>query len=62
MPDDPRVECLRELIDQATALQQEATDLVIEITDQLQRSIWLHDDRGLAVVRPKPDRRRRRRD
>ena len=44
--EDPHTEHLRRLIDEAKALQREASALVIEITDQLQRSIWLHNDMG----------------
>jgi hypothetical protein len=34
------------LLAEATALQEAATKLIAEITDQLQRSIFIHDDRG----------------
>jgi hypothetical protein len=34
------------LLAEATALQEAATKLIAEITDQLQRSIFMHDDRG----------------
>jgi hypothetical protein len=60
MSEDPCLENLRQLIDEATALQQHATTLVAEITDQLQRSIWTHDDRRVAEDRRRADRRRRR--
>jgi hypothetical protein len=59
MPDDPRIQSLRQLIDEATALQEQATKLVVEITDQLQRSIWMHPDWGVAEDRP-PRRPRRK--
>jgi hypothetical protein len=52
---DPHTEHLRRLIDEAKALQREASALVIEITDQLQRSIWLHND----TVDDRPPRPRR---
>jgi len=41
---DPHTEHLRRLIEEAKSLQRAASALVIEITDQLQRSIWLHND------------------
>jgi hypothetical protein len=53
--DDPRIKRLRELVDQATALENAAGRLVVELTDQLQRSIFLHDNRPRL-----PDRRRKR--
>jgi len=57
--DDPRLKTLQDLRDQAVALRDSSQKLVAEITDQLQRSIFMHDDRGAAVLRPKPDRRRK---
>ncbi|HEX7794215.1 MAG TPA: hypothetical protein VF456_07695 [Vicinamibacterales bacterium] len=53
--EDPHTEHLRRLIDEAKALQREASALVIEITDRLQRSIWLHTD----TVDDRPPRPRR---
>ena len=58
MSEDPWIESLRQLIDDANELQQQATTLVVEITDQLQRSIWTHDDRRVADDRRHADRRR----
>jgi hypothetical protein len=60
MPDDPRIATLRRLIDEATALQEHAARLVAEITDQLQRSIWIHDDRADGQERPRRRERRKR--
>jgi hypothetical protein len=57
--DDPRLKTLQDLRDQAVAIRDSSQKLVAEITDQLQRSIFMHDDRGVAVLRPKPDRRRK---
>jgi hypothetical protein len=56
--EDSRLKTLRDLLNEAVALQEQSGRLVADITDQLQRSIFLHDDRGLAVLRPKADRRR----
>jgi hypothetical protein len=58
MPEDPWIDSLRQLIDEARALQQQATTLVAEITDQLQRSIWMHEDGPVAEDRRRGDRRR----
>jgi hypothetical protein len=44
--EDPNVRRIRQLLAEATALQEAATKLIAEITDQLQRSIFMHDDRG----------------
>jgi hypothetical protein len=44
--EDPNIRRIRQLLAEATALQEAATKLIAEITDQLQRSIFLHDDRG----------------
>jgi len=52
---DPHTEHLRRLIEEAQALQRAASALVIEITDRLQRSIWLHND----SVNDRPSRARR---
>jgi len=46
LDEDLRVRRIRELLAEATQLQETATKLIGEITDQLQRSIFLHDDRG----------------
>jgi hypothetical protein len=56
--EEARLKTLNDLLGQATQLQAETTKLVAEITDQLQRSIFTHDDRSGALFRPKPDRRR----
>jgi hypothetical protein len=60
--EDPRLTTLRDLLAQASELQEETTKLIEEITDQLQRSIFMHDEWGNAIVRAKPDRRRTPRD
>jgi hypothetical protein len=52
--EDPRIRQLRDLCDQAVKLKEAAEQLVAELTEQLQRSISTHDDRGGA-----PDRRRK---
>lgn len=44
--EDPNLRRIRQLLAEATALQEAATKLIAEITDQLQRSIFVHDDRG----------------
>jgi len=44
--EDLRVRRIRELLKEATDLQEAASKLIAEITDQLQRSIFMHDDRG----------------
>jgi len=53
--EDPHTEHLRRLIEEAKTLQREASALVIEITGQLQRSIWLHND----TADDRPSRARR---
>jgi hypothetical protein len=58
MSEDPWIDSLRQLIDEASALQQQARTLVAEITDQLERSISTHDDRRVAEDRRRDDRRR----
>jgi hypothetical protein len=58
--DDPNVRRIRQLLAEATALQEAATKLIAEITDQLQRSIFIHDDRGGARERGPQDLERRR--
>jgi hypothetical protein len=57
--DDPRVRRIKDLLQQATKLQDAATKLITEITDQIQRSIFIHDDRG-AGREHRWDRRERR--
>jgi hypothetical protein len=57
--EDPRVQRIRELLDEATKLQDAATDLIADITDQIQRSIFIHDDRG-GPNRPGQSERRRK--
>jgi len=59
--EDFRVQTLRELLKEATELKEATTKLIADLTDQLQRSIFLHDDRGLPAPRrrPNPDRRRK---
>jgi hypothetical protein len=52
--EDPRIRQLRDLCDQAVKLKEAAEQLVAELTEQLQRSISTHDDRGSL-----PDRRRK---
>jgi hypothetical protein len=59
--EDPNVRRIRQLLAEATALQQAATKLIAEITDQLQRSIFMHDDRGGPLQRGSQDLERRRR-
>lgn len=54
--DDPRIKQLRDLCDQALKLKEAAEQLVIELTDQLNRSFSVHDDRGVS---PFSNRRRR---
>jgi hypothetical protein len=64
VPDDAEemTKRLHNLIDQVNAIQQTATQLVVDLTDYLQRSIWLHTDtverRG---YRRGKDRRRKQR-
>jgi hypothetical protein len=55
--EDGRLKTLHDLLDEAVALQQQTSRLVAEITDQIQRSIFLHNDSGRAILRPKRDRR-----
>jgi hypothetical protein len=59
--EDLRIRRIRELLAEATELQETATKLIGEITDQLQRSIFIHDDRGVPHNREPahPDRRRK---
>jgi lipoate-protein ligase B len=52
--EDPRITQLRDLCDQAVKLKAVAEQLVTELTDQLQRSIWTHDERSVPR-----DRRRK---
>jgi hypothetical protein len=61
LEEDLRVQRIRELLAEATELQEAATKLIAEITDQLQRSIFMHDDRGERRERDsqQPDRRRK---
>jgi hypothetical protein len=49
---------LREMIQQASDIQQSATQLVVDLTDQLQRSILLHND--TSDDRPARSERRRK--
>jgi len=58
--DDPNVRRIRQLLAEATALQEAATKLIAEITDQLQRSIFMHDDRGSSRDRSSHELERRR--
>jgi hypothetical protein len=58
--EDFRVQTLRELLKQATELKESATKLIADLNDQLQRSIFLHDDRGVPAARRRPDADRRR--
>jgi hypothetical protein len=58
--EDQNVRRIRQLLVEATALQQGATKLIAEITDQLQRSIFMHDDRGGPRERESQDLERRR--
>ncbi|HEX7798483.1 MAG TPA: hypothetical protein VF456_29165 [Vicinamibacterales bacterium] len=58
--EDPNVRRIRQLLAEATALQDAATKLIAEITDQLQRSIFMHDDRGGPRERGSQDLERRR--
>jgi hypothetical protein len=58
--EDPNVKRIRELLAEATALQEAATKLIAEITDQLQRSIFMHDDRGAARAHTPGELERRR--
>jgi hypothetical protein len=58
--EDPNVRRIRQLLAEATALQEAATKLIAEITDQLQRSIFMHDDRGGLRERGSQDLERRR--
>jgi hypothetical protein len=55
--EDPRVRQLRELLAQANQLQRDATALIAELTDQIQRSIFTHDDRGGPRERRAGERR-----
>jgi hypothetical protein len=59
--DDLKVRRIRELLTEATELQEAATKLIAEITDQLQNSIFIHDDRGGRRERGPnaPERRRK---
>jgi hypothetical protein len=59
--EDERVRRIRELLTEATQLQETATKLIAEITDQLQRSIFMHDDRGgpRDSASDRPERRRK---
>jgi hypothetical protein len=41
-------------------LEETAAKLIAEITDQLQRSIFIHDDRGAPRARAPHDPERRR--
>jgi hypothetical protein len=59
--EDPRVRQLRDLLDEATKLQEHASTLIAELTDQLQRSIFTHDDRGVPAERRRGERRRKSR-
>jgi hypothetical protein len=45
---------------EATDLQEAATKLIAEMTDQLQRSIFMHDDRGGPREHSSGDPERRR--
>jgi hypothetical protein len=56
--EEQRLKTLHQLLSEAATLQEQANKLVAEITDQLQRSIFIHDDMGVAIFRPKADRRR----
>jgi hypothetical protein len=58
--EDPNVQRIRQLLAEATALQEAASKLIAEITDQLQRSIFMHDDRGGPRERGLRDLERRR--
>jgi hypothetical protein len=58
--EDSNVRRIRQLLAEATALQQAATKLIAEITDQLQRSIFMHDDRGGRREHESQDLERRR--
>ena len=57
--EDPRVLQLRELLAQANQLQRDATALIAELTDQIQRSIFTHDDRGGPRERRSGERRQK---
>jgi len=59
--EDLHVRRIRELLKEATELQEAASKLIAEITDQLQRSIFIHDDRGGPRERSggEPERRRK---
>jgi len=59
--EDIRVRRIRELLKEATDLQEAASKLIAEITDQLQRSIFMHDDRGAPRDRSpsEPERRQK---
>jgi hypothetical protein len=59
--EDPRIKQLRQLLDEARSLQHHATSLVMEITDQIQRSIFMHDDRASRRHR-QAERRKKPRD
>ena len=52
--DNSTIANLKALLDQATRVQATTNQLVAELTDQLQRSILLHE----AEDRPNPNRRR----
>lgn len=58
--EDWRIIRLRELLEEATALQAEAMELVTELTDQLHRSVDLYHD--TADDQPRLLRRERRND
>jgi hypothetical protein len=56
--EEPRLKTLHDLLGQAVELPTQTTKLVEEITNRLQRSIFIHNDWSAAILRQKPDRRR----
>jgi len=60
MDDESRVAELHRLLAEARALQDNANRVIVEITNQLQRSIWTHDDRGVRKSDLTERRRKRR--
>jgi len=59
---DSRVKRLRELIEEAKAMQRDASQLVADLTDQLERSILNHPNLGVSNDRPARRRRNKPRD
>jgi hypothetical protein len=58
--EDQRISRIRELLEHATKLQDAATQLIADLTDQIQRSIFIHDDRGGPKERRRYHERRKK--